>query len=548
MTPIRSLRTAHAVLFLLVCGAAMASGREPIALTIHADRPGAKISPLLYGIFFEEINRAGDGGIYGEMIQNRSFEDDRGPRNAAPKRIPAWTLLRSEGAEARIALDDSRPVNPKNPYSLRLEIVKTGGGRAAVANEGFRGIAVQQGRQYNLSLYARGGNGFHGPLEVSVEDKDGKILASARIEAVGPDWEKFHRVLTAERTTASARLVVAVSSPGTVWLDMVSLFPNETWKGRPNGLRPDVAEMLAEMKPAFVRFPGGCYVEGDRLPNAFRWKNTIGDVAARPGHWNLWGYRSTDGLGYHEYLQMCEDLGAEPLFVINCGMSHEQQEEQGRTKRAADVPDLAEYVAGRLGRHRVRQRAGGRASGVRCGRRPATPPPSTSSTWKSATRTAAPPTISTTSCSTTRSRRSIPKCDWWPTAGRRPGPVEILDEHYYSSPEFFMDRAAQYDKYDRKGPKIYVGEYAVTENCGRGNLRAALGEAAFMTGMERNADVVVMASYAPLFVNVGWRQWNPDAIQYDNRRVCGTPSYYVQKMFSRARGDVVLGMDFDIVR
>ena len=513
-------------------------------MTIHVDRPGAKISPLLYGIFFEEINRAGDGGIYGEMIQNRSFEDDRGPRDAAPKNIPAWTLLRSEGAEARMAPDASRPIHPKNPYSLRLEIAKTGGGRAGVANEGFRGIAVQQGRQYDFSLYARGGNGFHGPLAVSVEDKEGKVFASARIEAVGPDWERFQRVLTAEGTTASARLVVAASSPGTVWLDMVSLFPKETWKGRRNGLRADLAGMLAEMKPAFVRFPGGCYVEGDRLPNAFRWENTIGNVAARPGHWNLWGYRSTDGLGYHEYLQMCEDLGAEPLFVINCGMSHEQMGEQDRLKRAADVPELAEYVEDALD---AIEYANGPADGTWGALRAKAghPAPFHLKYMEIGNENGGPTYDQHYKLFYDAIKAKHPEMHLVANCPTRPGPVEILNEHYYSSPEFFMARATQYDKYDRKGPKIYVGEYAVTENCGKGNLRAALGEAAFMTGMERNGNVVVMASYAPLFVNVGWRQWSPDAIQYDNRRVCGTPSYHVQKMFSRARGNVVLGMDFD---
>jgi alpha-L-arabinofuranosidase len=547
MSRVKSLRIAWAASMLFVFAAAGAIAAEPIAIVVHADRPGVKISPTLYGIFFEEVNRAGDGGLYGEMIQNRSFEDDRGPDNREPKKIPAWTLVRSTGAEATIALDASRPIHRRNPHALRLEITKTGGGRAGVANEGFRGIALRKGGRYALSLYARGGDGFHGPLGVSLEDKDGKVLAAAKIETVAADWQKFERVLTADGTTASTRLVVAASSPGTVWLDMVSLFPQATWKGRTNGLRPDLAAMLADMQPAFVRFPGGCYVEGDRLANAFRWKKSIGDPAERPGHWNLWGYRSCDGLGYHEYLQMCEDLGAEPLLVINCGMSHQQQGEQAKTKKAVAVPDLPEYVADALD---AIEYANGPAD----------------SRWGALRAKAGHAAafhlqyleIGNENSGPTYDKHyrafyeaikaKYPEMHLVADTMTRPGPVEIVDEHYYSTPEFFISRATQYDKYDRKGPKVYVGEYAVTQHCGRGNLRAALAEAAFMTGLERNADVVVMASYAPLFVNPGWRVWNPNAIIFDNARVCGTPSYYVQKMFSRARGDAVLAMDFESSR
>ena len=289
------------------------------------------------------------------------------------------------------------------------------------------------------------------------------------------------------------------------------------------------------MKPAFVRFPGGCYVEGDKLANAFRWKDTIGDVAQRPGHWNLWGYRSTDGLGYHEYLQMCEDLGAEPLYVINCGMAHKDHVAMDQMGPwVQDALDAIEYANG-----------------------PAT------STWGSLRAKAGHPAPFNLKYLEIGNENGGPlyqeryRLFYDAIKARYPDiqlvadvrttqrPTEILDEHYYNSPEFFIDNAGKYDKYDRKGPKIYVGEYAVTQNCGQGNLRAAIGEAAFMTGMERNCDVVVMASYAPLFVNVGWRQWNPDAINFDGARAYGTPSYHVQKMFSHNRGDVVLPIDLE---
>jgi len=328
--PFRAARVPWLVAGLLLVSA-HAQAAEPIRMTVHADRPAARISPMLYGIFFEEINRAGDGGLYAEMIQNRSFEDDRGGNEARPAKAPGWTLVKTGATQAEMALDASQPVSAKNPNSLRLE-VKSVDGRAGVANEGFKGIAVQKGAEYLFSLYARAAAGFRGPLTVTIEDKDGKVYASAKVDGLAAEWKKFDAALKADDTTAAGRLVIAVAAPATLWIDQVSLFPKETWNGRPNGLRRDVAEMLKAMKPAFVRFPGGCYVEGDRLPNAFRWKNSIGPLVERPGHWNLWGYRSTDGLGYHEYLQMCEDLGAEPLYVFNCAMSHQEQEEQGKVK------------------------------------------------------------------------------------------------------------------------------------------------------------------------------------------------------------------------
>lgn len=514
----------------LLASAAVADAEAPSGgaakLVVRADQPGAKISPLLWGIFFEEINRAGEGGIYGEMVQNRSFEDADKPA--------AWSLVKSEGAEGSMALDTAQPLNDRNPHCLRVDVAKAGAGRVGVANEGFKGIAVQKGAHYVLSLYARSKD-FAGPLSVSVEGADGKALASSKIEGSGPDWKRFDCVLTAEDTTSSGRLVLAASKPGTLWLDMVSLFPKETWKGRPNGLRPDLANMLAEMKPAFVRFPGGCYVEGNKLANAFRWKDSIGELALRPGHWNLWGYRSSDGLGYHEYLQMCEDLGAEPLYVINCGMAHEDHVPLDKMGPwVQDALDAVEYANGPVESQwgSLRAKAGH-------------PRPFGLKYLEIGNENGGPLYQERYNLFYDALKKRYPEVVLVanvPTTGR---PTEILDEHYYNNPEFFIAAAEKYDKYDRRGPKIYVGEYAVTQNCGQGNLRAAVAEAAFMTGMERNSDVVVMSSYAPLFVNAGWRQWNPDAIVFDNHRAFGTPSYHVQAMFSRNRADVTLPVEID---
>jgi alpha-L-arabinofuranosidase len=521
---------------LLAAGAAVA---QTVKIAVQVDKPGPRISPLLYGLFFEEINRAGDGGLYAEMIQNRSFEDDRGGDEAVPAKMPGWTLVTRDGVAASIAIDASHPLGPTNPNALRLDVGNAPAVRAGVANEGFKGIAVRKGSQYQFSMYARAGNGLKGPVTVGIQDSFGTVATTA-ISGLDAEWKRFDAVLTAGTTTTTAQLVIGVASPGTLWIDQVSLFPKDTWHGRPNGLRPDLGEMLHAMRPAFVRFPGGCYVEGNKLPNAFRWKQTIGDLAGRPGHWNLWGYRSTDGLGYHEYLQMCEDLGAEPLFVINCGMSHVEM----KVKGVAVVPDLAEYLQDALD---AIEYANGPADSkwgalrAKAGH----PAPFNLKYMEIGNENGGPTYDKHYALFYQAIKAKYPQMNLVANTMTRPGPVDIDDEHYYSSPEFFMANAAKYDKYRRDAQKVYVGEYAVTQGAGKGNLRAAVGEAAFMTGMERNADVVMMASYAPLLVNVNWRQWNPDAIQYDNSRVCGTPSYYVQKMFAETRGDVVLPTEFD---
>jgi hypothetical protein len=338
---------------------------QSASITVHVDKPGIKVSPTLYGIFFEAIGRADDGGLYGEMLQNRSFED----RNF----IVAWTLVKGAGAEASMSLDKSQPLNKFNPTSLKLEIKKADNSRVGISNEGFKGcpypvnrdetkwvsdfekaareskvgLTVRKDREYIISLYARGGGEFKGPLTVSIEKQDGTVIASRNIDGITGEWKKFECRLTANSDDNNARFVVASCKNGTVWLDMVSMFPKDTFKERPNGVRADLAQMLLDMKPAFVRFPGGCFVEGDELVYASRWKETIGDVAERPGHWNRWGYHSSEGLGYHEYLQLCEDLNAEPLFVINCGMAHRDHVPMDQMGPwVQDALDAIEYANG----------------------------------------------------------------------------------------------------------------------------------------------------------------------------------------------------------
>lgn len=521
----------------LACLAASATGiinavaALPTAtLVIRADRPGPQVSPTLYGIFFEEINCSGDGGLYAELVRNRSFEDSDQPLH--------WSPVATGSARCELKVDSAVPMSEKNLRSLKVTITGTGG-RAGVANEGYWGIPLTQGQVYNLSLNARAGKDFSGSLTVSLESRDGQVYAQNTIGRLKPEWTGLKATLTAKGSDAAGRLVITASQPGTFWLDMVSLFPQRTWKGRANGLRPDLAGLLNGLKPAFVRFPGGCWVEGETLSLSYHWKQTIGPLSDRRNQYNIWQYYSTHGLGFHEYLQMCEDLGAEPLFVINCGMSHQQNVPMDQLGSwVQDALDAIEYANGPADSRWGAVRAGnGHRASFHL------------KYMEIGNENGGAPYRERYAAFYRAIKAKYPEmhlvADEWnglPTGT----PIEIVDEHYYSSPGFFIKQANRYDSYDRKGHKVYVGEYAVTEGSGAGNLRAALGEAAFMTGMERNSDVVVMASYAPLFANLNYKKWNPDLINFNNSKSYGSPSYYVQKLFSENRAEVVLPAELEL--
>jgi len=510
-------------LLLPLCLALPPARAQTATIKIAADQPGHPISPTLYGIFFEDINCSADGGLYAELVRNRNFEDAETPAH--------WKTL--EAAHTEISIGSSNSVSPSNKHFLVVRTRDLNGGRGGVINEGFWGIGVTKNEDYRLSLMARGDDGFKGPISISLENQSGGVLASEKVPALSPEWKSYTFSLKPNQSDPHAQLVISTTQSGAFALDMVSLFPRKTWKSRPNGLRSDLAEMLSGLKPSFVRFPGGCWVEGDTMALAYRWKQTVGDPSERRTQYNIWQYHATHGIGYHEYLQMCEDLSAEPLFVINCGMSHKEVVPlEKMSEFVQDALDAIEYANGpvtsqwgslRAKNHHpepfnlkymeIGNENGGQAYQERY------------ALFYDAIKAKYP-------------GMHLIANEW----GGRPKnrAVEIVDEHYYSSPEFFIHNADKYDSYDRAGRKVYVGEYAVTQGCGQGNLRAAVGEAAFMTGMERNSDVVLMASYAPLFANVNYKKWNPDLIDFDSSRVYGLPSYYVQKMFSENRGDVIL--------
>jgi len=412
-------------------------------------------------------------------------------------------------------------------------------GGFTLENDGYWGMNIVKGDGYTFRVAVRGTNGFRGPITVRIVSSSGAELARGEISGLNGNWRYHALDLIASDSDPKAKLEISASGSGTLSLDMVSLMPKKTWKD--HGLRVDLAESLDALHPSFMRFPGGNWVEGDDIAHMYHWKYTIGDIDARTPLWNTWGYNTTHGLGFHEYLQLCEDLGAEPLFDINDGLSlHDSVPLAQMGQWIQDALDAIEYANGPTNTvwGGLRAKAGhpapfhlkymeiGNENGG----------PDYAQRWPLLVNSirARYPYMKLIVTSSLQDR-SYP---------RNPKP-DIVDEHYYESPESFMRRANQYDSYNRNGPKIFIGEYAVTQNAGLGHLRAALGEAAFMTGMERNSDIVVLASYAPLFVNMNHRAWNPDLINFDSSRWYGLPGYYVQKMFSENRGDTALPIHVD---
>jgi alpha-L-arabinofuranosidase len=514
--------------FVLAVGAARpgpAKSAQPPEIVVDVAHPGHAISPTLNGIFFEEINHSGDGGLYAEMVRNRSFEES--------DTIEPWTLRPPDNANGTATVVDRADGQGFNRHALKVTVESGTGSPLDVVNDGYWGMAVQAGKKYDLSFSAKADAPSAPAISIRLESPTGDVLATAGAPAVTQDWTTAQITLTPSADCNNTRLVLRFSSPGTALIDMVSLFPEETFAGRPNGLRKDLADKLNDLTPAFVRFPGGCWVEGDTMATSLRWKQTIGDVAARRTQYNLWQYQSGNGLGFHEYLQLCEDLKAEPLFVINCGMSH---------KEIVPIEKMGEYVQDAVD---AIEYANGSPTSTWGAKRAAAghPAPFNLKYMEIGNENGGPPYNERYALFYDAIKAKYPSmhliADNWgglPTSR----PVEIEDEHYYSKPGFFTMNAGKFDTYNRKGPKVYVGEYAVTEGCGGGNLAAALGEAAFMTGLERNSDVVILASYAPLFANVNYKRWNPNLINFDSSRVYGTPSYYVQQLFRKYRGDAVL--------
>ena len=501
-------------------------------LSIDVNKKGVKVSPTQSGLFFEDINHAADGGLYAELIRNRSFED--------ATTLDTWTVTKQTGATATATIETLNLLNAYQSQALKLKVDNaTSSARAGISNPGFWGINVVNGQQYKLTFFAKCDTAFTGSLVASLESTSGVKYAQATVTGLGQGWQKFSCILTASGNNTNAVFVLSTNSKGTLWFDVVSLFP-PTFNNRENGLRPDLAQMLVDLKPAFLRFPGGCFIEGDYLANRFQWKKTIGNIENRPGHSNLWGYRTSDGMGFHEFLQLAEDLNAAPLFVANVGLAHnDNQAYNALGDYVQDALDALEYANGAVTTpYGAMRSANGHPepfnikyveignenySGDNYGNRYLL--------FYNAIKAKYP----SVKCIGNVAAWGTDSPTWTFTS-----PVDFVDEHYYRSPQWFIDQYKKYDTYSRNGPKIYAGEYAVTSGCGNGNLIAGLGEAVYMAGMEKNTDMVPMNSYAPIFVNVNDRKWNPDMINYNSSTAYGTPSFYVQKMFTNNTGSITL--------
>jgi alpha-L-arabinofuranosidase len=527
-------------------------------INIDVSRPGASISPTMYGVFFEDINFGADGGLYAELVKNRSFEFD--------KPLRGWRKINRGGARGDILIhrDEQRPTNPRY---IRVRVDEPGQGYG-LSNEGFRGMGIRTKATYNFSVEARRVAGQNLLLQIELVDARGRRLGQGTIAGFSDQWQTRTCTLRANTTEAKARLNVYVMGKGALDLDMVSLFPSDTWKNRQEGLRQDLVQMLADMKPGFLRFPGGCIVEGFDLSQRYQWKNTIGDPNQRTININRWNfefkhrpapdYYQSYGLGYYEYFLLAEDLGATPMPIITCGMAC-----QFNTAELVPMDQLAPYVQDALD---LIEFANGPAQS-RWGKIRADmghPEPFNMNMLGIGNEQWGPQYIERYKVFARAIKAKYPDMQLIAATGSdatifpngreeidtlwshwRQLKPEIVDEHFYRKPEWFLENVDWYDDYHRQGSKLFVGEYAaqsvgVASPDNRNNLRCALYEAAFMAGLERNADLVCMTCYAPLFAHEEAWQWRPDLIWFDNLTVYGSANYYVQKLFSLHRGTHLL--------
>jgi len=521
----------------LLIPAAFVHAQKPL-LTIHIDKPVAKVSPTLYGLMTEEINYSYDGGLYAEMVRNRTF---RGNWSG----VLYWYLVEEGNGQGRMGVDSQTGPSAALSQSLRLDVAKADPqNQVGVLNEGYWGMAVRPNTTYAGSLYAKLDSPALGTINVRlVSNADNRTLASAVVSGITTDWKQcqFSLHTGAIQASSANHLELTVSHAGTLWLNLVSLFP-PTYYNTPNGNRIDIMEKLAAMHPAFLRFPGGNYLEGDHIADRFDWKKTIGPLVDRPGHPSPWRYHSTDGMGLLEFLEWCEDLNMQPLLAVYAGYSLAQEHVNPGPNLEPYVQDALEeieYVTGAADTKwgAVRTKNGHpqpfKLNYVEIGNEDQFDrSKSYDARYEQFYRAI---------------KAKYPQLQiiaTMPVNSIRP---DVVDDHFYKRATDFFGDMTHYDKTDRNGPKIFVGEWATREGTPAPNFGAALGDAAWMTGMERNSDIVVMASYAPLLVNVnpGGMQWETDLIGYDALRSYGSPSYYAQVMFSAYLGDAVLGSQLE---
>lgn len=520
--------------------AAKAGTDKPIELKIDAGKVIAHVSPTLYGLMTEEINHSYDGGLYAELIQNRIFKDDA-------KTPVHWSLVQKNDNSGAINLDNSQPINDSLTVSLRLDADKASANNpVGIANDGYWGIAVKPKTVYHASFYAKAKGNFAGALTLSLENNDGKIFAQAQVAHVKNGWQKYEATLTTGTgfvPSANNRFVISVKNPGTIWFNLVSLFP-PTYNNTKNGNRIDIMQKLADLHPTFLRCPGGNYVEGSTMATFYNWKKTIHDLSVRPGHPGTWKYRSTDGLGILEYMQWCEDLHIQPVLAVFAGYTLNKQYVSagpGLTKYVQDALDEIEYVSGDAKTTWGAQRA---ADG-----HPKPFPLNYVEIGNEDTFDRSGSYDGRFAQFYDAIKAKYPKLQLIATAKVSMRKPDLLDDHFYRKPQDFEKDTYHYDDHSRSGPKIFVGEWAsrTSQPEPTPNMSCALGDAAWMTGLERNTDLVIMASYAPLFVNVnpGAWQWRINMIGYDALNSYGSPSYYAQQMFYQYLGDEVLSSNIN---
>lgn len=515
-----------------------------------------KISDYLFGVFFEDLNYAADGGLYAELVQNRDFEyapEDKTGNDPDWNSRYAWEL-KSYKADAPaepvvLEIDTAAPLHPNNPHYAVLHAQST---ELDLINRGFDGIHIRKGEKYNLSFFSRIQGKGQGTLQVQLRNRSGKPLAQAAVKVAPGEWTKQHLTLQAVEDADSASLSIQTVTPGIYALDMISLFPQKTFKNRPNGLRADLAQTIADLHPRFMRFPGGCLAHGDGVHNIYNWKETIGPLESRKPQRNLWGYHQTKGLGYYEFFQFCEDIQAEPVPVIAAGVCCQNSRGGGQQGVAMcdmdafvqDILDLVEYANGDASSKwgRMRAEAGhpepfhlkyigiGNEDQI-------TDAFEERFTMIYKALKAKHPEITVIGTAGPFNEGTDYE-EGWKIVDRLQ--VPMVDEHYYQTPGWFLNNQHFYDSYDRQGAKVYLGEYAAHLPGRPNNLEVALAEAAYMTSLERNGDVVSMASYATLLAKEGHTQWNPDLIYFNNGEVKPTVNYYVQQLFGQNAGDEYL--------
>ena len=532
---------------LLVAAMTSLSASAQHQFQVQANKPGVEIQPTMYGIFFEDINFGADGGLYAEMVENRSFE--------FPQKLMGWNTF------GNVSVNDVKPAFDRNPHYVTLEPAGAKEKRTGLENRGFFGMGLKKDMKYDFTVYARLHllNGKQTKLRVELVGADNQVIAKQSITVTNNKWQKFTTTLTSTKTDPKGLMRIFLESGESVDLDHVSLFPEDNW----NGLRADLVKDLEDLHPGVFRFPGGCIVEGTDLATRYEWKNTVGAPENRPLNENRWNYTfahrlypnyyQTYGLGFYEYFLLSEKIGADPLPILSVGLACQYQNKDDDKNAHVAVDDLQSYIDDALDLiefangpvtskwGKVRADMGHPApfnlKQIGIGNEQWGPLyPERLKKFVEQIRAKYP---KMKICGSSGPSASGDKFDYGWEQMRKLG-VDLVDEHYYMSPDWFRKNANRYDNYDRKGPKVFAGEYAAHAKNDPNSWEAALSEAAFMTGLERNADVVYQATYAPLFAHVeGW-QWRPDLIWFDNLTSVRSANYYVQQLYGLNKGTNVL--------